>query len=113
MTTVQAVLFSMLGFACGCLVNAGFVLQMLYAVGVRGRGRLREAAFFVAHSVTGLACGFSTVLVVFLVVMKDGWHWGAFAIFAFWTAFSLVGSILAFHRVAKRINPLLEQLPRP
>ena len=100
----------MMGFACGCLVNAGFVLQLLHIFVIRNQGRLARFIFLCLLSLTGLACGFSTVLVVFLVVMKDGWHWGAFGLFAFWLGVSFAGSVFAFHQVAKKINPLLEKV---
>lgn len=109
MTLVQAVLFSIMGFASGCLVNAGFLLQLLYVVGVEGKGAVTRAAFGLLLLLTGLACGISVVLVVFLVVMRDGWNWGAFVVFAFWLAVSFCGSIFSFHLVARKLNPLLNR----
>lgn len=109
MTSVQAVLYSIMGFASGCLINVGFLLQMLYVIGTGKKDGLTRAAFGLLFLLTGLACGISVILVIFLVVMRDEWNWGAFMLFAFWLAVSFSGSIFSFHLVARKLNPLINQ----
>jgi hypothetical protein len=106
----EVFVYSILGFAAGCSVNAGYVMQLLYLVSIRKADRSGRFLFFLLLAAMGISCGVASVLVVLLVVFKDGWSWPGMGVYVFWLLVSMCASAYAFHRVAKEINPLLKQI---
>lgn len=110
MSGTEVFIYSLLGFAAGCFVNVGYILQLLYLVSIKNAGRLERFAFFVMLAIVGFACGIATVLILLLIVFRDGWSWWRMGVFVSWLAISMGASVFGFHRVAKGLNPLLKQL---
>jgi hypothetical protein len=103
----EVFIITLLGVASGCLVNAGFILQMVYAFWIKGGSGASKFLFHGASIVIGFSCGMAPVFMLFLIVMGSGWDWSKFGYFAFVTVLAMGVSIYGFHKISAKLNPLI------